>query len=52
MMQEELTKIETLLGAERFKSGYFHRAADIFQHLSTSNQPADFLTLPAYEYLD
>jgi malate synthase len=48
---EELGKIRENLGSAAYESGRFELAADLFDRLSTSNQLADFLTLPAYEHL-
>ncbi|HKQ47130.1 MAG TPA: malate synthase A [Phycisphaerae bacterium] len=52
VMEEELAKIRAALGASRFDNGCFKRAAELFDRLSTADELADFLTLPAYEYLD
>ncbi len=52
MIDEELTGIRAALGDERYYRGRYAEAAGIFARMSTAPQCADFLTLPAYEYLD
>jgi malate synthase len=49
---EQLAKLRSELGAERFDSGEFETAAKIFKQLMTSPECAEFLTLAAYEYID
>jgi malate synthase len=49
---EELAKMETRMGAERFAKGKFPLAADLFGKMMLSDEFSDFLTLPAYEFLD
>ncbi len=49
---EELGKLGEKLGAERFARGKFPLAADLFGKMMLSGEFNDFLTLPAYEYLD
>ncbi|KAK9813021.1 hypothetical protein WJX72_007639 [[Myrmecia] bisecta] len=51
MMREELAKVRDEVGAQRFASGHFAEAAKLFERFSTADELADFLTLPAYEYL-
>jgi malate synthase len=48
---EELEKMRAEFGAERFSAGGFEQAAHLFGELVTGPEFADFLTLPAYEYL-
>jgi len=50
-LREELAKIETMVGGERFKNGYFDRAASLFERLITQEHLEDFLTLSAYTNL-
>ncbi|MCI0749554.1 MAG: malate synthase A [Nevskiales bacterium] len=52
LMDEELAAYRRQLGDERFYRGRFAEAAGIFARLSTAQSCADFLTLPAYDYLD
>jgi malate synthase len=51
-VEEELEKIERMIGSEKFKSGQFQRAASLFEDMSTRPDCPDFLTLIAYDYLD
>ena len=49
---EELAVIRKEIGDERFLSGQFERARELFLEVATnSDQFCDFLTLPAYEQL-
>jgi malate synthase len=52
VLDEELVKIQGEVGVDRFKSGRFAEAAVVMLKMSTASECADFLTLPAYEYLD
>jgi len=52
IIDEELAGVRNALGEERFYKGRFAEAAGMFARMSTATQCADFLTLPAYEYLD
>ena len=52
MIDEERATVRQQLGDERYYRGRFAEAAGIFARMSTAAQCADFLTLPAYEYLD
>ena len=52
IIQEELEKIKTVFGNERFGSGEFGRAASLFQDMMTRHDCPDFLTLVAYDYID
>ena len=51
-IQEELARLKTSLGSARFDRGHFARAAELFEHMSTSPEFTEFLTVPAYEYID
>src|SRR6266404_3068239 len=48
---EELQKIKTSVGEERFTKGRYVEAAKLFSDLTTSDAYVDFLTLPGYELL-
>ena len=48
---EELSKIRETLGPSSYDNGQFRLAVDLFDRLSTSQELADFLTLPAYEFM-
>jgi malate synthase len=49
---EELAKIEARMGAGRFAKGKFSLAAELFGKMMLSGEFNDFLTLPAYDFLD
>jgi malate synthase len=49
--KEELARIRTLVGDQRFAGGKYQLAASIFDQLITSSELAEFLTLPAYQEL-
>jgi len=48
----ELAKMRDRAGAERFAKGKYQLAADLFEKMMLSGEFNDFLTLPAYEFLD
>ncbi len=52
ILAEELEKIKISVGGETFSAGKYGLAGEIFQKISTNNEFVDFLTLPAYEYLN
>src|SRR5579885_528629 len=52
IIDEELAGYRSQLGEERYYRGHFAEAAGLFARMSLAPQLADFLTLPAYEYLD
>ncbi len=51
LLAEELDRIRTNVGADRFATGQYDRAAQLFVDLTTSDEFIEFLTLPGYEYL-
>ena len=51
-LAEELERIQREVGASAYASGRYSTAARLFDELSTSEVLADFLTLPAYEYIE
>ncbi|HKQ18180.1 MAG TPA: malate synthase A, partial [Candidatus Eisenbacteria bacterium] len=52
VIEEEMKKIATEVGPDRFGSGRFEEARDLFRRLSTADALEEFLTIPAYELLD
>jgi len=50
-LAEELAAIQGEIGAERYASGQFARASEIFTLMSKTEPLVDFLTLPAYAFL-
>jgi malate synthase len=51
ILTEELQKIRTSVGEERFRKGRYDEATKLFSDLTTSDTYVDFLTLPGYELL-
>ncbi|MFN7966654.1 MAG: malate synthase A [Acidobacteriota bacterium] len=51
ILDDELLQIRTEVGDERFASGKFQAARDLFAQLSTASEFNEFLTLPAYDLL-
>ncbi len=49
---EELEKLRTQLGGERFDSWKFTAASQLFENMMTSAEFPEFLTLAAYDYLE
>ncbi|MBX7158238.1 MAG: malate synthase A [Verrucomicrobiae bacterium] len=52
LVPQELKTIQNEIGKERYENGHFDRAVELFSRMSKSAEFSDFLTLPAYEYLD
>ncbi|CAN5553774.1 malate synthase A [soil metagenome] len=52
ILDEELGKIAAALGRERYASGRFEIARQLFDQITTDDEFAEFLTLPGYEKLD
>jgi malate synthase len=52
LVTEEMEKIQAIIGPERYAARHFTLANLIFDQITTANQFVEFLTLPAYEYLD
>ena len=51
LLADELRKMREEYGAERYDSGHFKDATDLFMRMSKSKQFDEFLSLPAYELL-
>jgi malate synthase len=51
VLGEELEKIRSMVGPERFGKGRYAEAAEMFEELTTNDHFVDFLTLPGYEML-
>jgi malate synthase len=49
--KEELEKLKGMLGKERFESGKFGLAAQLYEKMMTTPQFDEFLTLKAYAYV-
>ena len=51
LLNDELAKIRASIGEEQFSRRKFQTASDILDSIITSEQFVEFLTLPAYQYL-
>ena len=51
MLNEELQVVRDEVGEARYQDGRFREAAEMMDRLTTGDELADFLTLPAYEVL-
>jgi malate synthase len=51
LVPQELDKVREMLGAQQYAAGKYREAADLFEQLTLDDNFADFLTLPAYEYV-
>jgi malate synthase len=49
LLDEELAKIEGVVGADRFADGHYREAAELFHGMLVAEKFEEFLTLPAYE---
>jgi len=52
MMDEELGKLKVAIGEEQYKQRKFVNASRILNQIISSDNFVEFLTLPAYQYLD
>jgi malate synthase A len=52
ILSEEMDRIRLEAGEERFEGGRFEDARALFERMSTSEEFAEFITLPAYEILE
>ena len=50
--KEELEKIRSSVGAEKFTEGNFRKAAKLLAEIICNDELVEFLTIKAYEYLD
>ncbi|MDQ6911339.1 MAG: malate synthase A [Verrucomicrobiota bacterium] len=51
VLSEELARIKTQIGEDRFAAGKFDLARDLFDKITTDDEFVEFLTLPGYEKL-
>jgi len=51
LLPQELAKVRGLLGEQQYGAGQYEQAARMFEQLTLDDDFADFLTLPAYDYL-
>ena len=52
LMAEELDKIKMAIGAQQYASRRFQTAAELIDKIIMDDQFVEFLTLPAYQYLN
>ncbi len=52
LMTEELDKIKTAIGEQQYASRKFQTAAELIDKIITDDAFVEFLTLPAYQYLN
>ena len=52
ILDEEMARIRSDLGDERYEQGAFPAARELFERLCLEDEFTEFLTLPAYERLD
>ena len=52
LMTEELDKIKTAIGEQQYASRKFQTAAELIDKIITDDEFVEFLTLPAYQYLN
>jgi malate synthase len=51
LVPQELAKVREMLGDKQYAAGKYPEAAKMFEELTLADDFADFLTLPAYEYV-
>lgn len=51
LVPEELKRVREILGDNQYAAGNYEEGARMFDELTCSDQFADFLTLPAYDYV-
>ena len=51
VLPEELKKVEQILGQQQYAAGKYEEAAEMFRRLTLDDDFAEFLTLPAYDYI-
>jgi malate synthase len=52
LAKDELEKIRSAVGEQQFSRRKFQTAAEILDKIITDDQFVEFLTLPAYQYLN
>jgi malate synthase len=51
LLPQELDKIKTYVGEDKYNNGRFEEAIDLFSQLISEEKFFEFLTLPAYDLL-
>ena len=52
LLAEELPKVKTYLGDDAWKAGQYEEGAKLFARITSEDRYVEFLTLPAYDYVD
>ncbi|MCP4437580.1 MAG: malate synthase A [Aureispira sp.] len=52
LLPEELVKIKSYVGQQAYETGRFEEAVQLFNSLISDSAFVEFLTLPAYKYID
>jgi malate synthase len=52
LLAEELPKVRTHLGEAAWKAGKYEDGAKLFEKITTDDRYVEFLTLPAYDFVD
>jgi malate synthase len=52
LLAEELPKVRTYLGDAGWKTGKYEEGAKLFEKITTDDRYVEFLTLPAYDFVD
>jgi malate synthase len=52
LLAEELPKVKTYLGDEAWEAGKYAEGAKLFDRITSDDRYVEFLTLPAYDYVD
>ncbi len=52
LLAEELPKVKTYLGEAGWKAGKYEAGAKLFEKITTDDRYVEFLTLPAYDFVD
>src|SRR6266481_5382353 len=52
LLAEELPKVKTSLGDAAWNAGKYEEGAKLFDGITTDDRYVEFLTLPAYDYVD
>jgi malate synthase len=52
LLAEELPKVRTYLGDAAWKAGKYEDGAKLFERITTDDRYVEFLTLPAYDFVD
>ena len=52
LLAEELPKVRTSLGDATWKAGKYEDGAKLFEKITTDDRYVEFLTLPAYDFVD